>query len=142
MSEETTLLDTTVQPYSDLNDRKVPIQGKCAVIILADPVELINFNFWADENYRGLLLTIYISFLIIGLPVWWYCTDIPAISIPSKYLKGIDKEEPFYDPPIKLTYFRCWHYENLNFWFYPCGMLFILYIINHKILNSFHKCQC
>ena len=90
MSEETTLLDTTVQPYSDLNDRKVPIQGKCAVIILADPVELINFNFWADENYRGLLLTIYISFLIIGLPVWWYCTDIPAISIPSKYLKGIE----------------------------------------------------
>ena len=90
MSEETTLLDTTVQPYSDLNDRKVPIQGKCAVIILADPVELINFNFWADENYRGLLLTIYIIFLIIGLPVWWYCTDIPTISIPSKYLKGIE----------------------------------------------------
>ena len=78
MSEDT-VNDPLLEPFTDLNGRKIPIQGNLIT------KNYLNINYSLDDKMRGCILTVYLIFLAIGVPVWLYCTHVPSNTVPLIY---------------------------------------------------------
>ena len=88
--------DPLLAPFTDLEQRKIPNQGKNKF-----KPNNGHFHFTDEDKYKSLILAVYMIFLIAGVPIWLYCTYESNEAIPSKFLEIIKQREveELADPP-------------------------------------------